>query len=809
MVPFRDICSRITYQNPNCKFLSSTLGRWVEDYAIDADYLCQHARQMVDFRGALCDAKAKDIIQDDSIFLEIGPNPVCNGFVKSILGSSAITCASLRRQKASWDNLASAASQLSNKGAKVDWAEYHREFESSMQLLELPSYGWALSNYWIDYQNDWCLTKGTGTASRQRLINSSFAGTTSVHRVVKEDFTHSEKFVKAETDLSEPNIRSLLKGHMVNNVALCPSSLYGDIGITIGTYMYKKMNTNSESGTIPGMNVRDMSVHKTLILHDVASHIISIDAKSSDSKSSIQISISSQQGEHASFVVEFCTQSDWVDEWSRTGFLVESRMESLREYDNGKSVYMLPQEVAYKIFSAFVNYSKPFQGMKKVYLDSVHWEATADVVLEASNPDQSFAVSPYWIDSIGHLSGFILNAQLCDHDPKNVYVSHGWESLRIAKVLVPGKTYRTYVRMMERPGGNLVSGDIYCIEDSSVIAVFGGVTFMRLPRSVLDQVLPRPQSLTSRTQRIPVSGVTHVDKIAKIAAPKLDNTKKTPYTSSILGRVLTIIAEECGVDQSELVDVISFADLGVDSLLQLAICSRLREELCLEIPSSLFVDNPMVGSLKSFIQPLAHSEDSEDTESAVSSTAASHCQHSPSSIVSVTDDTDIFTNDTEYWDNNDTQNQGHKENLSKDLFPERALANVSHSSSLPPAISNKHATSFLLQGNPRLATKKLFLFPDGGGSATSYTQIQDLSPEIAVYGLNSPFMTTPEEYTCGVSGIAKYFIQEIKRRQDKGPYNIGVSISLSLCRLSAGAINWICQANKIYTGMVRWRCHSF
>lgn len=113
----------------------------------------------------------------------------------------------------------------------------------------------------------------------------------------------------------------------------------------------------------------------------------------------------------------------------------------------------------------------------------------------------------------------------------------------------------------------------------------------------------------------------------------------------------------------------------------------------------------------------------------------------------------------------------------KKLNPlEQTPATSSRTASLSPQIPDKHATSFLLQGNPRNHTKKLFLFPDGGGSASSYTNIPNLSPDIAVYGLNSPFMTTPEEYTCGVSGIARYFLQEIKRRQDQGPYNIGVSI---------------------------------
>jgi len=76
----------------------------------------------------------------------------------------------------------------------------------------------------------------------------------------------------------------------------------------------------------------------------------------------------------------------------------------------------------------------------------------------------------------------------------------------------------------------------------------------------------------------------------------------------------------------------------------------------------------------------------------------------------------------------------------------------------------------LLQGRSKTATKHLWMVPDGGGSATSYVDIPDVSSEVAIWGLNSPFMKVPEEYNCGVTGMAEKFIAEIKRRQPQGPY---------------------------------------
>jgi hypothetical protein len=84
------------------------------------------------------------------------------------------------------------------------------------------------------------------------------------------------------------------------------------------------------------------------------------------------------------------------------------------------------------------------------------------------------------------------------------------------------------------------------------------------------------------------------------------------------------------------------------------------------------------------------------------------------------------------------------------------------------------ATSVLLQGNPKTATKNLFLFPDGSGSATSYVSIPAIdSKNLAVYGLNCPFMKDPTSYTCGIEGVSKLYLEEVMRRQPVGPYILG------------------------------------
>lgn len=73
-----------------------------------------------------------------------------------------------------------------------------------------------------------------------------------------------------------------------------------------------------------------------------------------------------------------------------------------------------------------------------------------------------------------------------------------------------------------------------------------------------------------------------------------------------------------------------------------------------------------------------------------------------------------------------------------------AIMNVLHviiSSSYPSA------SSMLLQANTNDLEPKLFLFPDGSGSAVSYASLPTLSTNLAVFGLNnnSPFLKSPRD----------------------------------------------------------------
>jgi thioesterase domain-containing protein/acyl carrier protein len=546
--------------------------------------------------------------------------------------------------------------------------------------------------------------------------------------------------------------------------------------------------------------------------------------------------------------------------------------------------------MAYKLFKALVDYSPSYRGMEEVILDSKQTEATAKISFQTTEQDGEFFMSPFWIDSLAHLSGFIVNATDTVNSDDFVYISHGWESIRISRTLSKDKTYRSYVRM-QPAARNMSVGDVYIFEGEEIIGVVQGLKFQGIPRRAMNVMVPptkkgaatpvkniaaapakaapAPAAASGRAATLTVTATQRTSKVTKVSVTKLEKAKKVakaPAASNgITARVMKIIAEETEVDMSELVDDAAFENLGVDSLLSLTISAKFREDLNLEISSTLFTDYPTVGQMKKFFgqydggAPLVESDDSDVSDAAsdlptpyddddVSTPASSAPSTAPSvsgkeqyeektvatgtisgsvSLARSIIASEMGVDTSEITDKADLAELGMDSLMSLSILgalreqtgidlpstflvtnatieeiedalgmrpkaqvPSKTQAPKPKSSTKPrrPQLEqvNKKLTSVkrdvshlppagsvLLQGNAKIATKKLFLVPDGSGSATSYVSIPNISPDMAVYGLNCPFMKSPRDFTCGVEGVSALFLNEVRRRQPEGPYMIG------------------------------------
>ena len=571
--------------------------------------------------------------------------------------------------------------------------------------------------------------------------------------------------------------------------------------------------------------------------------------------------------EHASCKVEYADKDAWLKDFKRNAYLIQSRIDSLkRSVDVGQS-HKIKRGMAYKLFGALVEYGPGYRGMQEVILDSAQLEATSRVEFQTTEEDGEFYFSPYWIDSLGHLTGFVMNANDGIDSKSTVFVNHGWESMRCPTRFSREKTYRSYVRM-QNVSEAMFAGDVYIFDEDTVVAIYQGVKvgpiwlpdhnntnayprqFQGIPRRVLDHLFPTgklskpaPNPKMDTTPQVITGKVFGQSaKAPQTMVPQGDSVRAVSSGPSIAVRALEIVAEEIGLAASELEPSNDFADLGVDSLLSLTISSRLREELELDVPSSLFAEYPTVKELTMFLGGIEESAPSTQTstncptpkmesetggyetdQTAMSSTdldnsnvmASIRCvlaeeigvsadelkgssdlgEFGLDSLLSLTvlarlrEELELELSPSLLAENNSLNEieaaLGLKQALIvtiKEILP---IADIHVPTSTARVSSVPAASSMMLQGNPKVATKFLFLFPDGSGSATSYAPLPTISSDVVVYGLNCPYMRSPQNMKCSLEELTPPYLAEVRRRQPHGPYYLGGWSAGGICAFDA------------------------
>ncbi|KAI1462723.1 polyketide synthase [Annulohypoxylon moriforme] len=863
---FEKLARSVHFQQPKVPVISPLHGKLLDGEPINPTYLRNHARDAVNFLGGLVSAQQSGVIDEKTAWLEVGPHPVCANMVKAAFGASTIAVPTLRRNEATYKTLSSTLCTLHSAGLNLDWNEFHRDFDASVRLLDLPTYSFDLKNYWLQYTGEWCITKNRGALAAPKAIEPARPklSTTSVQKVTKEEVKGDIAILETESDLAEENLRKICLGHRCNGVCLTPSTLYADMAETICEYAYQLLRPDVKD---IGMNVAHMEVTKTLLFDaKAASQVLRMEVKANAAENVAEVTFITGEGarrtEHAVCKVYYGNKQDWLDEFERVNYLIKGRIDALKAAEERGEASKVGRGIAYKLFTALVDYSPQYQGMESVILNSETCEASAKVVFQTSPADGIFRTAPYWIDSVCHISGFIVNGTDAIDSREQVFISHGWGSMRFAERLDASKSYQTYIRMQPVKGTKMMAGDAYVFDGDKLIAIGGDIRFQSIPRKILNAVLPNPNAVAARPAPVakPVAAKAPAKEKKQVTSSNLPAVNKKLAQTSVVSQVMDIVSKETGVGHDELADNIAFADLGVDSLMGLTISGRLREELELNIDSHAFNDHATIGAFKKFLAQFetaapvvsessgssGTSDSDDDIESdsevttpgesdkgSVKGESAAADSGSNSELQQIVRDTICAEMGVEVEEviaapdlaalgmdslmslsilgilrektglNIPADLLGHNPSL-KDIermlgiedkpkraapAPKPAAPKASKTksqskmitktqtvtvtkSSVPDAYPHRKATSVLLQGNHRTATKQLFMIPDGSGSATSYTEISELGSDVAVWGMFSPFMKTPEEYKCGVYGMATKFIQEIKRRQPEGPYAV-------------------------------------
>ncbi|KXT08900.1 hypothetical protein AC579_8464 [Pseudocercospora musae] len=795
---------RVGIRAPKIPVISPTLGRVLHHASDFGDkYFVHHCRNTVNIVTAVGVAAADGLLHEKVIAIEMGPSPAVSRMAKDIVGSSMQTFASIHKGIDTWQLLTEGLACFYLAGANPDWSRYHEYFPQSHEVLQLPAYGWTLKEYWTQYIHDWSLRKGDAAIGPVIAQAAPRLEASSIHQ------NHQEHLVERPQwrDRSGSGLRSMVQGHKVYGVPLCTPSVYADVVLMIGAYAKQIYGLDSEA---MATEVGDMNIQSALVKNEVGrQQILRISAKFDATNSSAFCKFSSVDAigkeieQHANCQLRFVDAERTKVGLKGAALDARSSMKALHNRVGADgSTFRFSKAMIYKMIGQLADFDPKYRGLSAIVLDNDALEATGTICFKDIPDDGKWFTNPAYLDALTQTGGFVMNANEEVDLEKEVYINHGWSSLKLfATKLGPNVRYHSYVKMTEGKD-KLWGGDIIIFDESDeLVAVIGGVALQGVPKRLMEYVVNSAYKKvsgaakpSSQQQRIP----NHPEPPPPVPVAAEPNPlgaagpgpAEKPFTTRQLAtaeqqvalegklasqanarhclRVL-ILAEESGVVENDLKDDVELADIGIDSLLSLVICGRLRDELDVDIPErDLYTECCTIADVKKrlcgFDRNLevdVHRHGDDARSDAGTEPSGPPTPHSGFS-------TPALQSDDSSLDRIDTLPTPFTEAV------EIELSRAKKSRTLPLSASIAPAWSIYLQASKKRSSETLFLFPDGCGAATSYLSLPELSPTTAVIGFNSPFMKTPSrmcEYS--LAEVLQSYIAGLRIRQPEGPYHLG------------------------------------
>lgn len=805
--------SGVTFAKPQIPIASTLIGDIVSDVGtFNPKYLARQAREAVNFVGALHACKLKGLVDDQTLWMEIGPDPVCLGLVRSTLQiPSERLLPSLRSNEENWKSISNAVARAYLFKQPVAWADFHHEYICSLTLLELPTYAFDLKNYWSPYKQELLVPGASQTSSKLPAptgIERKSLGSTCVQWVEKESFNEDGVSATFSSQTSEPNLFAAIQGHLVDKTAICPASVFSDIACTAAKYLYEGANPG---GAAPPMSIWTMDITHPLVVpvSDPLQMIEVIAVKSAGLDWSVHISFNSKDNtsshEHGSCDVRFGDNDQRKMEFSRSLHLVKKRVDTLENSALAGLSHRLQRPIVYKLFASFVDYDTKYQGLEEVYLDNTGYGDTVARVKLGHNANfGTFTQNPYWTDTIVHLAGFALNGDVT-LSPDDAYICSGFEAFHLFGELSDTKTYTAYVSMQPSEKPNLVVGDVYVFDGDNLVGLCGGLFFHKMPKRILrilfgqggqgpERKTVQPKGavpIQRSSQAIPIEAnkkesVQDSDASSASGSTGSGIVASTPNTENddeldIAESLLAIIAAETGFDAADMEPSTEFADMGLDSLMSIAIISAAKRKIDLEVPASFFTDNTRVADItKEFGKaPRAPAPATHPTPSFEASPAK--VMETPARDPS----TENMVNDPEPYKKIDhdvtaVSSRDSSPAVEKALptpkpiqKPKQAPQAKAAVAAAKPNVSELISNVVLIRGKRSSRETPLMLVTDGAGSATAYIHLPAMKTGTPIYALESPFLRDPLNYKCSVEEVCALYVKGLRKTQPKGPYIIG------------------------------------
>ncbi|CEJ81468.1 hypothetical protein VHEMI01590 [[Torrubiella] hemipterigena] len=587
---------------------------------ISKNFFAQHMRSPVFFNHALARLQKK---YPAAVFLEAGSNSTVTNMASRALGTSTgsrFHALNLRSNtQTAWNQLVDATIGLWRDGLHIQfWTHHGVAARQQHDALLLPPYSFDKSKHWLELKEP----------PAQQVIQ-----TEKVVQPPKEELVYlvesSKSGPKYQINTQSAAYQKLVSGHIfASTAAICPATVQFDFVIEA----IRSVQAADVAETWQPQ-LFDVKCQTPLCLDETRSHFIEFHNEETINQGlrwkftlfSTQKNAKDSETVYTTGFISLLppAQQHAIVEFDRLSRLVSHKQAHDMLYGGAAVDEVLSNRTIYRMFVDVVDYTEEYQGIQK--LCSLG-DTSAGLVSRKS--ELKGWLDPFVADYFCQVAG-IWATCMTDCASTDMYVCNGvthW--FRNPRLTIKPQEFHV-LALHRRPDARSIVSDIFVFDASNgeLYEVVTGLSYYKVPRASMSKLLTRlsphlPSQVTGTSTLAPALPPATAQKETSqperasppvAVRPKVASPPKVRKTDTVEPKIKAIVAELSGLEAAEIQSESSLADLGIDSLLGMELCSEIASTFQVSIPDEVLneiIDLP--GLVKVVRQYTSVGEDVED-----------------------------------------------------------------------------------------------------------------------------------------------------------------------------------------------------
>ncbi|RBR23820.1 uncharacterized protein FIESC28_03436 [Fusarium coffeatum] len=581
--PLRALGRTVKLHDPTIPVISNVDGQAFCKSRDGSDYFANHTRNPVHFHGGVksLEGLIGQSSLDESLFVEIGPQPALLPVLKDFINSSSCTLLNtLQKGRDSWTSLGITLSAISLRKIEINWRQVFAG--TSAQVTSLPGYPLEGSKFFVPFheptgamENSEGSDHGTGRRLRTQYPLLSWLRTDAV--------TSGELVFETDMDTLGP----LISGHDVGGTPICPASVFHELALEAAHSLLEPQK--DEVLVVTGMTFSSPLIHLPLSVHgNCHDKIVRVRISKASELSTLPnfkitscLANTSNETLHCSGYVDTQNLDAIAGQWIKDHALVtrQSRFFSGPAKDHMST---FRTKLLYEnIFTRVVRYSPQYHSLQYLNVADSNLEGMGSFKISSHDTLDHYLAHPVFTDTLLHAAGFIANLAIGSNE---IGICSGVESIMIAYHNLDYKdTCKIYCNLLEVKGA-IIADSVALDSSDRVIAVIRGMEFKKLQLSTFQQALCRMSSSSKPDEQehsrknqslaVPLSAIAGGKTEDRIITGSSSDSPVLADTD--MGKMFkNIVVRIGGFTEQDIDYKMSLGDLGIDSMMQIEITSEI------------------------------------------------------------------------------------------------------------------------------------------------------------------------------------------------------------------------------------------